>query len=48
MIHVAYNHGYALLIPEGVRKDRIDIREISKIHDDMAYDLLKRMLELDP
>jgi serine/threonine protein kinase len=30
-----------------MRKERINIRDISKIHDDAAHDLLNRMLELD-
>jgi serine/threonine protein kinase len=45
--YTAFNLGYALLIPDSMRKERINIRDISKIHDDAAHDLLNRMLELD-
>lgn len=48
MRNVAFTHGYGLLITEGIRKDRFDVREISKIHDDLAFDLLAKMLEVDP
>jgi len=48
MIDVAFTHGYGLLIPEGIRKERFDVREISQIHDDLAFDLLEKMLEVDP
>ncbi len=44
---IAFKLGYGCLIPEEMQKEKVDWREICKLHDDSAYDLLNRMLELD-
>jgi serine/threonine protein kinase len=44
---VAFRLGYGCLIPEDFNKERIPWTEICKIHDEQAFDLLNKMLELD-
>jgi serine/threonine protein kinase len=44
---IAFKLGYGCLIPDEMQKERVDWKEICKIHDDSAFDLLNRMLELD-
>lgn len=44
---IAFKLGYGCLIPEEMQKEKVDWRDICKLHDESAYDLLNRMLELD-
>ena len=44
---IAFKLGYGCLIPDEMQKERIDWKEICKIQDDAAFDLLNKMLELD-
>jgi len=34
-------------MPDDMQKERIEWKEICKIHDESAFDLLNKMLELD-
>ena len=47
IIETGFNLGYGCLIPDVMRKERIEFKEICKIQDASALDLLNRMLELD-
>ena len=44
---IAFKYGYGCLIPDEMQKERIAWREICKIQDKQAFDLLDKMLELD-
>lgn len=44
---IAFKLGYGCLIPEEMQKERVDWKDICKHHDDEAFDLLNKMLELD-
>lgn len=44
---IAFKLGYGCLIPDEMQKERIEWKEICKIQDDSAFDLLSKMLELD-
>jgi len=44
---VAFRLGYGCIIPDDFTKEKIPWTEICKIHDDQAFDLLNKMLELD-
>ena len=44
---IAFKYGYGCLIPDEMQKEKIPWKEICKLQDRDAFDLLDRMLELD-
>ena len=44
---ISFKYGYGCLIPDEMQKEKIPWGDICKIHDNLAFDLLDRMLELD-
>lgn len=44
---IAFKYSFGCMIPEEMQRDRIPWKEICKIQDDVALDLLDKMLELD-
>ena len=44
---IAFKLGYGCLMPDDMQKERIEWKEICKIQDETAFDLLNKMLELD-
>lgn len=44
---IAFKYGYGCLIPDEMQKEKIPWSDLCKVHDEKAFDLLDKMLELD-